>query len=532
MQDIAVTLLAAAALGWLALACRIPPLVGFLAAGFLLGALQVEAFPGLEALADIGVTLLLFTIGLKFDVRSLLRPEAYGTASIHMAFSVLIGMGTLGLLGVLGFIAGGEDWKTLMLVGFALSFSSTVLAVKVLEERSDDGSFYGQTAIAILVIQDIAAVAFMTITAGHAPSPWAFALALLLPASWVLRRALNHVGHGELLVLFGAAMALGPGYFAFDAVGLKGDLGALVMGLLFASHPRALEMSKSLFSVKELFLVGFFLAIGLTADPTWADVGLAALLCVVLLPFTLAGFVALGWVFGLRNRTAAKLGLVLTNFSEFSIIVAALGVESGMIEEDWLTIVAVAVALSMVVSSMVNGRGHHFASRIASWFREQDVHRLRLEDRPIDTSQADVVVLGMGRVGRSAYERIHADSNLRVLGIDNDHAVVSRLREEGYSVLEGDATDMEFWTRLCSGGFVQTVVLAMPIHDSNTFALDQLRQAGFEGRVAAMARHQDQVEHLAEEGVHGVFNLYEGAGVALADLALGPAKPPRLPRDS
>ncbi|GAB3660040.1 cation:proton antiporter [Zhihengliuella somnathii] len=527
MQEIAVTLLAAAALGWLALVSRIPPLVGFLAAGFLLGGLGIEAFPGLEPLADLGVTLLLFTIGLKFNVRSLLRPEAYGTASIHMAFSVLLGMGTLGLFGVLGFIAGGEDWKTLMLVGFALSFSSTVLCVKVLEERSDDGSYYGQTAIAILVLQDVAAVAFMTITAGHAPSPWAFALIALLPAAWLLRRALNRVGHGELMVLFGVAMALGPGYFAFDAVGLKGDLGALVMGLLFASHPRAIELSKSLFGIKELFLVGFFLSIGLTAQPSWSDVGLAAVLCLVLLPFTLAGFVALGWVFGLRNRTAAKLGLVLTNFSEFSIIVAALGVETGLVSEGWLTVVAVAVALSMVASSLVNGRGHHFAGRIASWYREQDVHRLRLEDRPIDTSQADVVVLGMGRVGRSAYERIREETDLRVLGIDNDHQVVSRLREEGYTVLEGDATDQEFWTRLCAGGFVQTVVLAMPIHDSNTFALDQLRLAGFDGRVAAMARHQDQVEHLAEEGVHGVFNLYEGAGVALADLALGAAKPPR-----
>lgn len=532
MQDIAVTLLAAAGLGWLALVSRIPPLVGFLAAGFLLGGLGVEAFPGLEPLADLGVTLLLFTIGLKFDVRSLLRPEAYGTASIHMALSVLLGMGTLGLFGVIGFIAGGEDWKTLMLVGFALSFSSTVLCVKVLEERSDDGSYYGQTAIAILVLQDIAAVAFMTITAGQAPSPWALALILVIPASWLLRRALNHVGHGELMVLFGVAMALGPGYFAFDAVGLKGDLGALVMGLLFASHARAIELSKSLFSVKELFLIGFFLSIGLTSQPTWSDVGVAAALCAVLLPFTLAGFVALGWVFGLRNRTGAKLGLVLTNFSEFSIIVAALGVEAGLIDAGWLTVIAVAVAISMVASSLVNGRGHHFASRIATWFREQDPHRLRLEDRPIDTSQADVVVLGMGRVGRSTYERIHDHTDLRVLGIDNDHAVVSKLRSEGYTVLEGDATDQDFWTRLCAGGFVQTVVLAMPIHDSNTFALDQLRLAGFDGRVAAMARHQDQVDHLAEEGVHGVFNLYEGAGVALADLALGPAKPPRPPHDA
>nr|WP_269211973.1 cation:proton antiporter family protein [Zhihengliuella flava] len=524
-------MLTAAGLGWLAMLCRVPPLVGFLGAGFLLGGLGVQPFDGLQSLADIGVTLLLFTIGLKFNIRSLLRPEAYGTATVHMALTTLLGMGVVGLLGVLGFVVLGDDWQSLALIGFALSFSSTVLAVKVLEERSDDGSFYGQTAIAILVVQDIAAVVFITASNGTMPSPWAVALFLLLPAMWLLRKVLDRVGHGELLVLFGVAMALGPGYFLFDAVGIKGDLGALAIGMLFASHPRSTELAKSLFSVKELFLVGFFLTIGLGDTPTWGDVALAVVLCTAILPFKVIGFLLLGRLFGLRNRTAARKALVLSNFSEFSIIVAAVGVSAGLMTEDLLTLIAVAVALSMVGSSLLNDRAHHLPSKIAARLKEQNVARLRPEDRPIDTSDADVVILGMGRVGRSAYERIHHDSRLRVLGIDNDHAVVQRLRERGFKVMEGDATDLEFWHRLCSGGFVQTVLLAMPIHDSNTFALDQLREAGFTGRITAMAQHQDQVEHLKAEGVERVFNLYEGAGLALADLALAPAKPPRPPRD-
>lgn len=530
VQDIAITLLTAAGLGWVAMMCRVPPLVGFLAAGFVLGGLGVESFPGLEALADVGVTLLLFTIGLKFNIRSLLRLEAYGTATIHMLFTVLVGMGVLGLFGILGFVALGNDWKTLALIGFALSFSSTVLAVKVLEERSDDGSFYGQTAIAILVVQDIAAVVFITASNGKMPSVWALGLVLLLPATWLLRKVLDRVGHGELMVLFGVAMALGPGYFLFDAVGIKGDLGALAMGLLFASHRRSIELAKSLFSVKELLLVGFFLSIGMGDTPTWGDLVLAVLLCTAVLPFKALGFLFLGRMFGLRNRTSARKALVLSNFSEFSIIVAAVGVSAGLLTEDTLTFIAMTVALSMVGSSLLNDRAHHLPSKIAARFKEPDPSRLHPDDRPIDTSTADVVILGMGRVGRSAYERIRSESKLRVLGIDNDHAVVQRLREADFNVLEGDATDLEFWHRLCSGGFVQTVLLAMPIHDSNTFALDQLRAAGFTGRITAMAQHQDQVEHLKDEGVERVFNLYEGAGLALADLALEPARPPRPPR--
>ena len=520
MEQIVLTLLSAAVLGTLAHLLRIPPLVGFLVAGFALGGLGVQPFTGLEVLADIGVMLLLFTIGLKFDLRSLFRPETYGTASIHMVLLSIVGMGTVGVLAIVmaGSLEGG--WREAAVVGFALTFSSTVLCVKVLEERSDDGSFYGQTAIAVLVIQDIVAVVYVTATAERPPSPWALLLMLLVPASWLLRRVLDRVGHGELLVLFGAAMALGPGYLAFSAVGLEGDLGAFIMGLLLSSHRRAIELSKSLFGVKELFLVGFFLLIGMSSTPSWTDALIALALCVVLLPLTFVAFVVLGRLFGLRNRTTVRMSLLLSNFSEFSIIVTAVGVTGGLVGERWMTVVAVAVPLSMVVSSIANTQALDLTTRLTARLPEQDDRRLRPADRPIDTSDADVVVLGMGRVGRAAYAHLAAEGGLRPLGVDNDHLVVQRLEADGFRVVEGDATDNEFWTRMVTGGFVRTVVLAMPIHNSNMFALSQLRAAGFDGRVSAVAQHPDQLEHLRREGVGAVVNVYAGAGAALADATL------------
>ena len=171
MQDIIVTIAVALALGLVACELRIPPLVGFLGAGFLLHFLGFSAFDGLEQVSDLGVVLLLFTIGLKFDLRSLLQPEAYGTAVLHMISSVLVGAGTIGFAAVVGVVSLDGGLGTIGLLGFALSFSSTVLVVKVLEDRSDDGSYYGQIAIAILVIQDIAAVAFITIAGEEPPSP-------------------------------------------------------------------------------------------------------------------------------------------------------------------------------------------------------------------------------------------------------------------------------------------------------------------------------------------------------------------------
>ncbi|WP_336644590.1 cation:proton antiporter family protein [Microbacterium sp. USHLN186] len=520
MEQIVLTFVAAAALGTLAHMLRIPPLAGFLVAGFVLGGLGVEPFAGLELLADIGVVLLLFTIGLKFDLRSLLRPETYGTATIHMLLLSVIGMGTVALLAALVLASLQNGWQEAAVVGFALSFSSTVLCVKVLEERSDDGSFYGQTAIAILVVQDIVAVAFLTANADEPPSPWAVLLLLLVPVCQLLRRVLERVGYGELLVLFGAVLALGPGYLAFSAVGLQGDLGALIVGLLFSTHRRAIELSKSLFGVKELFLVGFFLLIGMNSSPTWLDVLDAVILCAVLLPLTFIGFVVLGRAFGLRNRTTIRMSLALSNFSEFSIIVTAVGTASGLVSQSWMTVVAVAVPLSMVISSILNTQSLDLTTRLAALLPEQDVRRLRVADRPIDTSDADVVVLGMGRVGRAAYTQLAKEGGLHPLGVDNDHLVVQKLEEDGFDVVEGDATDQEFWTRMVAGGFVRTVVLAMPIHDSNMFALMQLRAAGFDGRVSAVAQHRGQLEHLRREGVGAVVNVYAGAGAALADATL------------
>ncbi|SMX74534.1 transporter, CPA2 family [Brevibacterium sp. 239c] len=520
MEDIIVTIAAALALGLVARELRIPPLVGFLGAGFLLHFLGVTAFDGLEQVSDLGVVLLLFTIGLKFDLRSLLQPEAYGTAALHMISSVFVGAGTIGLAAVVGVVSLDGGLGTIGLLGFALSFSSTVLVVKVLEDRSDDGSYYGQIAIAILVIQDIAAVAFITVAGEEPPSPWAFALVLVVPAAWVLRRVLDRVGRGELLVLFGVVMALGPGYVAFVSVGIHGDLGALVMGLLFATHPRSSELSKSLFSVKELFLVAFFVVIGLQAIPTWADLLMALILCVILIPFNFLSFFLMGRLFGLRNRTSIRTSLALSNFSEFALIVVAVGAANGVFEDSWLTVTALAVAIGMIISSLANAYSLQIVGRLDEILPDENESKLRLPDRPIDTGSAEVVVLGMGRIGRGAYERLVDNGGLSVIGVDNDHQVVEELKREKFNVLEGDATDHEFWHRLVVGGSARTVILAMAIHDSNTFALEQLRIAAFDGAIAAVVQRQDQADALTAAGVHTVVNIYGGSGAEVADAAM------------
>ncbi|MGD1991315.1 MAG: cation:proton antiporter, partial [Chromatiales bacterium] len=250
----------------------LPPLVGFLLAGFMLNILGAEGGEFLSAMADLGITLLLFSIGLKLKLQSLVRPEVWGVATLHMfvvtlliaALVLLLSYTTLPLLS-------GLDMETALLIGFAMSFSSTVFAVKVLDELGATSARHGQTAIGVLVVQDIAAVIFIALSLGKLPSLWAFALVLLIPFWVVMHRVLDRVGHGELLILFGITLAL-VGADIFELVGIKEDVGALVFGMLLANHPKANELAKTLLGFKELFLVGFFLSVGMTAVPSWNEI--------------------------------------------------------------------------------------------------------------------------------------------------------------------------------------------------------------------------------------------------------------------
>jgi glutathione-regulated potassium-efflux system ancillary protein KefC len=165
-------------------------------------------------------------------------------------------------------MAADLGWTVMVLLGFALSFSSTVFAVKVLEERSELGSLYGRIAIGILVMQDVFAVIFLSAPpAASCPDLGAGPDPAVAGGEADAKAMLDRVGHGDLQVLYGAFLALVVGYSLFEAVGVKGDLGALIVGMLLASHPATAGLAKSLFHLKELFLVGFFLSVGLGALP-------------------------------------------------------------------------------------------------------------------------------------------------------------------------------------------------------------------------------------------------------------------------
>jgi glutathione-regulated potassium-efflux system ancillary protein KefC len=393
-------------LGFAARQASLPPLVGFLGAGFVLHAAGIEGGETIGNIADLGVTLLLFTIGLKLKVKGLMRPEIWAGTTIHLVVIVVVlGVAALALsrLGVATFA--GLDLGTAFLIGFALSFSSTVFAVKVLEDKGEVGSLHGRTAIGILIMQDVIAVVFLTLSTAKLPSPWAFALLGLPLLRPILGLIMDRCGHGELLPMFGLFAALALGAHAFELVGMKADLGALVLGMLMSHHKRASEVAESLFGLKEVFLVGFFLNIGLAGAPSLEGL-LMALALLLVLPLKALLFFAILTRFRLRARSSLLASLILANFSEFGLICGAIGVENAWLDEQWLVIIAIALALSFVLEAPINGMAHDLYARFVTPLRRFESPRMHPEEAPILLDDADIVIFGMGRIGTGAYDHI------------------------------------------------------------------------------------------------------------------------------
>lgn len=498
---------------------RLPPLVGFLGAGFLLAGIGVAPLPGLETAADLGVTLLLFGIGLKLDVRTLVQREVWLTSVAHMAIFSLISTGALALLALAGLpYLAGLGWPGLLALGFALSYSSTVLVVKVLEDRGEQQAFYGRIALGILIIQDLAAVLFMVGADGHLPSPWVAALVMLWPLSRLVRRLWGWIGHGEMQALFGILIALVPGYALFEALGLKGDLGALTMGLLLAGHPAATELSRQLSSIKDILLVGFFISIGMTEVPHLDHV-LVALLLLLLLPLQGWGYAALLRLSRITRHTTSRVGLLLANFSEFGLIVTAVAASTGWVGEDWLTIMAIAVAASFVICAGVN-RSERLADDVATILpRDPDPDHVHPECRPFDLGDAQALVIGIGRVGSGAAHQLAEVHGLRTLGVEQSRDKLAPIERGGLRVIEADGTDVGLLDAIVASEHLRLVLLALPSHDPCLDITQQLKERDYAGVLAAAARYEDHARQLRAAGVDVVLQVYAGAGAQLADEA-------------
>lgn len=485
----------------------LPPLVGYLGAGFALAAfgehlgMDPRDSLVLEHIAHLGVLLLLFTVGLKLKPSSLISREVIGGGLLHFAISSLLFLPAIVLVLEL-------SWQEGLLLAIALSFSSTVLAAKVLESKRELRAFHGRVAIGVLIIQDVLALVVISLASGSAPSAWAllvFALPLLRP---LLFRLLDSSDHEELMVLLGLLLALVIGGYGFESLGLSSEVGALAFGAMLAKHKRAVELSNSLWSIREIFLVGFFLQIGMGGVPD-ADALAFAVVMTALLPLKGLLFFGLFLIFRLRARSAFLSGVSLTNYSEFGLIVAS------VVLPQWMIPLAISVALSFVISAPLNRIAHplyeHLAKRLIPL--ERDIRHP--DEQPLSPGDAQILIMGMGRTGRAAYDHLQ-DMGFALLGLDSDPMKIELSSQAGRRVRFADAEDQMFWQRLDMSG-VAAVILAMNDAEAKIISTQKLRERGFRGLIVSHAMYEDIAQRIQEAGADRTYLTMSEAGAGLAE---------------
>ncbi|MDZ7692446.1 MAG: cation:proton antiporter family protein [Balneolaceae bacterium] len=491
---------------------KLPPLVGYLAAGAALSVYGYEAGAALHEVAHIGVLFLLFTVGLHLRMKNIIRTEVLGTGGIHLLISTVIFIPIA--------LAFGYDLVASLIIAIVLGFSSTVLTAKNLERRDELGAFHGRVAIGILILQDIVAIAILGMTSGAAPSPWSlalFGLPLIRPG---IIKLVELSQEDELKLLFALLLALGGGAL-FEGLGLSSELGALVAGMLLSGHNIADDLSKKLWGLKEAFLVGFFLEVGLAGLPSLQEFYLA-LAALVILPIKALLFFGLMLAFRLRARTSFVATISLTSYSEFTLIAGTVAASAGFIPGG----VVVAFALLTAVSFALNAPLSTWEETLWKKFEPILVKYERAVRHPdqqtFSLGSAEYLVVGMGNAGQSAYDRLKKEGK-HVVGMDIDPARIERNLSEGRRVTYGDIQDIELWSNMDLEG-IKSVILAIGTPESKVNATKYMRQNNYKGTIYALTMRDDEHKALREAGASAVCIPITQAGRRLAELSLSGAE--------
>ncbi|MEW6332549.1 MAG: cation:proton antiporter family protein [Pseudomonadota bacterium] len=535
--EITALLLLAAAAGFVALKLRQPLIVAFIAVGIVVGPAGlrwVTARDQVDLLATLGIALLLFVVGLKLDLHLI---RSMGTVALAT------GLGQVLFTSVIGYfiaLALGLDHVPAIYVAVALTFSSTIIIVKLLSDKREIDSLHGRIAVGFLIVQDIVVVLAMIAlsaygVAGGAKTGAGYemlmvavkGLGLLAAIGVFMRWGLPGLVHQlarspEMLVLFGIAWAVALAALG-DALGFSKEVGAFLAGVSLASTPYREALSARLVSLRDFLLLFFFINLGAQLDLQL--LGAQLLPAVVLSLFVLIGnplivMVIMG-AMGYRKRTGFLAGLTVAQISEFSLILGALGVSLGHIDHDILGLITlvglVTIGLSTYMILYSHSLYERFAQRLGAFERRVPYRELALENGAPPPA-ADVILFGLGRYGDNlARELRHRGAS--VFGADFDPQAIRAWREAGQPAQYGDAEDPEFPGTLPLAQ-ARWVVCTVPSRDVGLALLHALRTHGFRGRIALTAHSEVDAALLREKGADIVLLPFtDAAGEAARTLA-------------
>lgn len=489
--------------GLLAKALRQPVIVSYIIVGVVVGPAVLGLVSAeedeIKLLAKLGIAILLFLVGLKLDIHLI---RAIGPVAL------LTGLGQVILTAVLGFglaLLLGWDLTSAIYIAVALTFSSTIIVVKLLGDRRELDQLHGRLAVGVLIVQDILVVlAMLTIVTVGQPGEQALASEIAvtlgggvvlfgivaLLARFVLPRLLEWMAKNqELTLVFGVSWAVALA--AISAwLGLSMEIGAFVAGVALASTPYRESLGARMVSLRDILILFFFIELGssLTLDGAISQLLPAILVTVFILVGKPAIVLLVMTLQGYRATVALRTGLTLAQISEFSLILIALGYSLGQVNEDVVSLITLVAIFTITISTYFISYQdrlisllHPLVAPLESRFRkgaEEDAQR----------HPYDAIVIGAGRLGSDIVRGLRGEG-AELLVVDLDPRALKSVAPSGVDTLYGDAGDPDF-IKVLPVHETKTVVCAAPDRSTNLVVLESLQRLGYEGNICLTALDQ------------------------------------------
>lgn len=549
--EIAALLVLAAGVGFVGLLLRQPLIVSFIAVGIIAGPSVLDIARSdeqIDLMAKLGIAVLLFLVGLKLDF-NLVRTLG--------AVALVTGLGQVVFTTVFGFliaVALGLDPLTAIYVAIALTFSSTIIIVKLLSDKREIDSLHGRIALGFLIVQDlvvvIAMIALSAIGVGGAAAEGqnavgevlrvlAYGVAMLAFVLVFIRYLANPLVERlsrapELLVSFAigwAALLAAVGHY----LGFGKELGGLLAGVSLASTPFREAIAARLASLRDFLLLFFFIALGASLDLSvlGASIGPAIVLSLFVLIGNPLIVLAIMGAMGYRKRTGFLAGLTVAQISEFSLIFMAMGVSIGHVPDEALGLVTLVGLVTIAASTYMITYSHQLYALFEPLLGVFERSHSKTEDEGVvDAARThDVILFGLGRYGLGIAVALK-NSGKRVLGVDFSPEAVRHARAQGFDVVFGDATDPEFLAHLPLAQ-AEWLVMAVPEHDTGLTHNDPrhallraVRDLGYDGKIAVAAHLDATVTALQMNRADLVLMPYRDAAFAAARMITGDARAP------
>ncbi|MEQ1885305.1 MAG: cation:proton antiporter [Bryobacteraceae bacterium] len=518
--------------GLLARLLRVPLLVGYVAAGVLVGphtaGPTVAQIHDIELLAEIGVALLLFSLGMEISLRDLQPVKKVALIGGPLQIVITATVGALAGSKFFGIPLTEAVW-----LGAMVSLSSTMVVLKILAEARATGTVASRVMLGLLVMQDLAVVP-MLIVLPELASPEsalprvlramgvaaAFLVAMVLLGTKLLPRILKGVvtwGSRELFLVSVVAAGVGIGYAA-HAAGLSFALGAFVAGLILSESEFSHQALSDIAPLRDVFGLLFFVTVGMLFDPHYALAHIGPIAAIVCLIFAGKAIIAGGLtaLFGYTKLTPWMVGLGLSQIGEFSFLLARSGLSSKSISSDTYNLALACTVLTMALSPLVSNFAAPMERRWRSWRKREDVDdAVEIHEEPLHDH---IVIAGFGRGGR-AVSKVLQHSGVAATVIELHHPTYLDTAAAGLRGIWGDATRAEV---LHAAGvqYARLLVVAVPDRGTVELCIHQAHRLNPSLPIIARAAREEDVARLKTIGAtYAIQPEFEG-GIQMVRQAL------------